>query len=167
MAKTGRSWGEWLAVLDAEGCVSMSHREIVKVIAGKFAVEPWWQQTVTVGYERARGLREPNETSQGFGASASRTVAAGIDDLWHAWNDTAARRRWLPDQITVRKASSPKSMRITWHDGTDVQVWFTGKGPGKSSVSIDHRKLLQADVERVKRYWKGRLDALKTLLEGE
>lgn len=163
-AKTGRSWDEWLASLDAEGCATMSHGEIVKVVADHFDVGPWWRQTVTVGYERARGLRQLNETAQGFGASASKTVNAGVDALWHAWDDAETRKRWLPEVVTVRKATAPKSMRITWHDGSDVQAWFIDKGAGKSSVSVDHRKLEQSDVAPMKALWKDRLGALKELL---
>lgn len=166
IAKTGRSWDEWIAVLDAAGCASMKHPAIVKVVSGTFDVGPWWRQTVTVGYERARGLREVNETPQGFAASASKTVNAGIESLWHAWADANARRRWLPEPVTVRKAAASRSMRITWHDGTDVQAWFTDKGAGKSSVAVDHRKLQQPDVASMKALWKERLAALKQLLEG-
>ncbi|MBA3889457.1 MAG: hypothetical protein H0X64_02905 [Gemmatimonadaceae bacterium] len=164
-AKTGRSWEEWITALDAEGCAAMSHGDIVSVIAGKFTIGPWWQQTVTVGYERARGLRQVNETTKGFGASASKTINVGVDALWHAWDDAKTRRRWLPDHLTVRKATASRSMHITWDDGTDVQAWFTDKGPGKSAVSVEHRKLQQADVARVKAHWKERLDAMKRLLE--
>ena len=68
---------------------------------------------------------------------ASKTVNAGIDDLWRAWDDAATRQRWLPEAVTVRKASAPKSMRVTWADGSDVQAWFTDKGADKASVSVD------------------------------
>lgn len=166
VAKTGRSWAEWIAALDAAGCAGMKHAEIVRAVSDTFDVGPWWRQTVTVGYERARGLRQLHETSKGFAASASKTVAADVGTLWQAWEEVTRRREWLPDELRVRGSSRLKSMRITWHDDTDVQAWFTDKGPGKSAVSVDHRKLRQHDVEPMKAFWKARLAALKELLEG-
>jgi hypothetical protein len=165
VAKTGRSWAQWIAALDAAGCAAMNHAEIVKVVSGSFDVGPWWRQTVTVGYERARGLRQVHETTKGFAASGSKTVNAGIERLWQAWDDEDTRRLWLPEDVTVRKATAMKSIRLTWHDGSDVQGWFTDKGAGKSSVSVDHRKLQQAAVESTKAFWRARLAALKVLLE--
>lgn len=163
--KTGRTWDEWIRVLDAEGCATMTHREIVAVVGDRFDVGPWWQQMVTVGYERARGLRGVHETTQGYQVGASKTVGVPLEALWRAWSDTRTRRRWLADDFTVRKATEPKSMRITWHDGSDVQVLFYAKGDAKSQVTVDHRKLPQPRVDEVKAFWKERLGALRAQLE--
>lgn len=57
-AKTGKSWAQWFAVLDAAGANKMSHKEIVAYLRDNHDIGSWWQQMVTVGYEQARGLRE-------------------------------------------------------------------------------------------------------------
>ena len=143
----------------------MTHREIVAVVGGRFGVGPWWQQSVTVGYERARGLRQVHETASGYQVGVSRTLRADLDAVWRAWNDARAREHWLPPGLTVRKATEPKSMRITWHDGSDLQVMFYGKGAGRTQVTVDHRKLSAAQVPEMKAWWNERLDALKAIVD--
>jgi hypothetical protein len=42
------------------------------------------------------------------------------------------------------------------------------KGPGKSQVAVEHRKLGRVDaVAKTKEYWKAALERLKVLLECE
>jgi hypothetical protein len=72
-AKTGKNWNEWFTILDKAGAKEMSHQEIVKFLNSKHEVGPWWQQTVTVTYEQARGLREKHEKPGGYQISVSRT----------------------------------------------------------------------------------------------
>ncbi len=165
--KTGRSWAEWFALLDDARAHTLSHPEIVKLLARQ-DVGPWWRQMLAVGYERARGLREKHETTDGYQVGASRTIAVPVETLWSAWNDARRRRAWLGAmELTVRKATKPKSMRITWADGSHVDVLFTAKGAAKSSVSVDHRKLPdQQRVQQMRAFWKERLTLLKEKLEG-
>jgi hypothetical protein len=167
-ARTGCDWSEWFAYLDRKKCRTMTHGEIVAVVA-KAGAGPWWQQMVTVEYERARGLREKHETTQGFVAGVSRTVKVPLADLWKAWATPAARKRWLGGAgFHVRKAAEQKSLRVTWLDGaTNVEILFYDKGPGKSLVTVSHSRLASAkDVAKKKAYWKAALTALASRLEG-
>ena len=167
-AATGKTWSEWFEILDAANATAMSHKEIVVHLVEHYQVAPWWQQMLTVAYEQERGLREKHEAASGYQASASRTVAAPVSELFDAWADDRRRAAWLPDPaITIRKATPGKSMRITWVDGkTNIDVYFYAKGSHKSQVSIQHSKLDDADeVTRVKAYWWRALEALKTMLE--
>lgn len=166
MAKTGRNWAEWLATLDAAGCSTMGHGEIVAVLRDQYGVGPWWQQMVTVGYERARGLRAVHQAADGYQVSATKTLAADSATLWRAWTDPAERARWLPQPFDVRKATEGKSIRITWDDGTDVQVLVSTRPNGKTHVAVDHRKLHAQQVDGMKAFWRERLEALKALVEG-
>ena len=84
--------------------------------------------------------------------------------VFHAWADDATRAHWLPDAaITIRKATPPKSLRLTWADGTSVEVGLADKGD-RTAVSVQHTKLPDAAAaERMKAYWAealGRLAAL-------
>src|SRR5690625_4955655 len=101
---TGRGWEEWLDLLDTAGAASLDHKGIVKLVADQ-GVSAWWQQQVAVNYEKMRGLRERHETPDGYQLSKSKTVAAGIDQLFEAWNDSDLRRRWLPEPVEIRKAT--------------------------------------------------------------
>ena len=168
-AKTGKTWAEWFALLDAEGARKLDHKQIVAVLHDKFAVGPWWQQMVTVTYEQARGLRAKHEATSGFQMGASRTIHAPVSQLFKAWKDARTRNRWLNEPgLVIRKATPDKSLRITWADGqTSVDVELYAKGEAKSQVTIQHSKLANAAaVKRQKAYWATALDRLKAHLEG-
>ncbi|HET7042742.1 MAG TPA: SRPBCC domain-containing protein [Gemmatimonadales bacterium] len=166
-AKTGKSWDEWFAILDAAGARSMGHKEIV-TLAGGHGIGPWWRQMVTVTYEQARGMREKHQTVTGYTANASRTIGAPVDRLFEAWSDAALRGRWLPDaELTIRKATPGKSLRISWGDGSNVDVGLIPKGDSKSQIAVEHAKLPDAEaVARAKGYWKQALDRLQAMVEG-
>src|SRR5256885_14968922 len=55
--RTGRTWVEWVRLLDMQHAAEKPHREIVQYVASLGAGN-WWSQMVTVGYERIRELRE-------------------------------------------------------------------------------------------------------------
>src|SRR3954453_23675839 len=80
---TGKTWLQWLKLLDAAGCKTMDHKQIVAVVSKQFAIGPWWQQMVTVGYEKARG-RQKGERPDGFSFSLSKTIATSADAIYRA-----------------------------------------------------------------------------------
>lgn len=166
-AKTGRTWRQWVRVLDADGAAAMPHGAIARIVHQKYLVGDWWAQGVTVGYERIKGLRERGQRRNGtFEVSKSRTFNVAVNTLFDAWADDAARRRWLGGvKAIVRTARAPKSMRVQWPDGTLVVVGFTAKAPGRSAVALAHTKLRDRTASgKAKEYWTERLDALGSLL---
>jgi hypothetical protein len=166
-ARTGRTWQEWERVLDAEGAASLAHRDIALLVHERHGVGDWWTQTVTVGYERIKGLRERGQRRGGaYEASKSKTFSVPVKKLFEAWANDATRRRWLEEAgAKVRSATAPKSMRLQWPDGTVVTVWFTAKTEGKSAVAVAHTKLRdQPATVKAKTYWAERLDALASVL---
>jgi hypothetical protein len=168
-AKTGKTWNEWFAILDKAGAKKMSHQEIVKVLNSKHAVGPWWGQMVTVNYERARGLRDKHEKPDGFQISVSRTLNTPLATLYKSFADRKNRSVWLDEQgLAIRKATTNKSMRVSWKDGkTSLEINFYGKEPGKSQVVVQHSKLSDAKTAaRMKTYWSKALDRLRENLKG-
>jgi hypothetical protein len=165
MKATGRTWPEWVAALDAIGAAEMKHRDIARWVHDQTGLD-WWSQSVTVGYERIRGLRDTGQRRGGaYEGSRSRTFAVPVGDLFAAFADEERRRRWLDAPLTIRKATPDRSLRITWDDGTDVQVYLSAKGPGKSAVQVQHCKLPSKEAaEAAKAYWAERLDALGRVL---
>ncbi len=165
--KTGGDWAHWVKVLDKAKATSMPHREIAMHVHERYEIPGWWAQTVTVGYERIKGLRDVGQRRDGtYDANKSKTFAAPIADLYRAFSDSDARALWLPGvELTVRTATPEKSMRVTWPDSTSVEAYFTAKGERKSQVAIQHRKLgSKDDIETVKAYWAERLTALAEML---
>jgi len=169
---TGKSWAQWLKILDSAGGRKMNHKEIVAVLAGEHGVSSWWRQMVTVGYEQARGLREKNQKADGFSASRSKTVAAPVSALYAAWGDARARARWLgagAKSLVVRTSTKNKSIRAGWESGASrVDVTFSAKGTAKSLVSVEHSKLASArDVARMKAFWGEALERLQSAVEAK
>jgi hypothetical protein len=166
-AKTGCSWERWVHALDRHGAGQMSHREIVALVSTKYKVDSWWSQTVTVGYERIKGLRARGQRRDGtYEASKSRTFNVPVTTLYDAWSDAVARHRWLDGtKVKVRTATAPKSMRLDWDDRSIIAVGFTAKGKSKSSVAVQHTKLPDRQTaDQVKKYWSDKLDALGGVL---
>jgi hypothetical protein len=169
-ANTGCTWERWVKALDRTEAYTWPHREIAKHVMEKYKIPSWWAQTVTVGYERIKGMRAIGQRRDGsFEASKSKTLAVPLARLYRAFVDTRTRGRWLPGvNLTVRTATREKSMRITWPDKTSVEVGFMRKAPGKSLVALTHSKLPDHDsITRMKRYWTERLGALEEVLAAE
>ncbi len=166
-AKTGCTWERWVRALDRVEAYDWPHREIAAYVHTKYKVPDWWTQTVTVGYERIKGLRERGQRrGGGFEATKSKVFGVPLRRLYRAFADKRSRARWLADvDLTVRTATRDKSMRITWPDQTSVELYFAGKGAARSQVAIQHRKLPdKAAATRVKQYWAQRLAALGEVL---
>ena len=163
-AKTGCTWERWVAALDYHGADAWSHRAIADFVHEKYKVPDWWTQMVTVGYERIKGLRERGQRrGGGYEATKSKVFAVPLGRLYRAFADKRTRSRWLPGvDLAVRAATANKSMRITWTDGTSVELWFMTKGSAKAQVQIEHRKLAdKAGAARMKQYWTERLAVLE------
>lgn len=168
--QTGRSWDDWVRLLDSHDAMKMSHGAVARLVHDEYGVRDWWSQTVTVGYERLKGLRERGQRLNGaYEASKSKTFNVPVARLFAACADAAARRQWLDAaEVTVRTATRPKSLRLQWPDGTIVALWFTAKGAAKSSLALAHTKLTtKAAMEQAKLDWAARLDALARFLAGD
>ena len=164
---TGRDWPQWVEALDAADAREMPHREIAQHVHQTWDIPGWWAQTVAVGYERVKGLREIGQRRSGsYEANKSKTLPVAVDELYRAFSDEGTRDRWMPGvEMTIRKQTQDKSMRITWADETSVEIYFWAKGEAKSQVQIQHRKLAsKAAAEAVKEFWAERLAALTKIL---
>jgi hypothetical protein len=159
--KTGRSWAEWVRVLDDARASEMPHREIAQFVSS-LGTPSWWTQMVTVGYERIRGLREKGQRRGGlYEAGKSRTFNVPIEKVYDAFANARRRRRWLNARVTVRSATANKRMGLTWDDDTRVEITFTSKGSGRSVVTVVHQKLPNKPaVEAMKKTWAEHLDRL-------
>lgn len=168
-ARTGRTWKEWVRVLDGDGADKLAHRDIAKIVKDTHGVGPWWSQMVTVGYERIKGLRDYGQRRDGaYEANKSRTFNVPVETLFDACDNAAMRRRFLlGTKVTVRSATKPRSMRLQLEDGAKVTLWFTSKGPGKSSLAVTQVGLPdRAAIDNCKQFWNERLVALAALLKG-
>jgi hypothetical protein len=165
-AKTGCTWERWTHALDYVGAHAWPHRKIADYVHKTWKVPDWWTQTVTVGYERIKGIRAIGQRRDGsYEASKSKTFPVSLARLYKSWSDTRLRAKWLPDALTVRSATPQKYMRIVWSDETLIQLVFSRKGDAKSAVAVQHTKLPdRAAVTKMKAFWEARLNALAEAL---
>jgi hypothetical protein len=166
---TGAGWEAWFALLDRWGARQRRHGEIAAHLVDDHGVPGWWSQAITVWYERARGLRLKHQQADGFTVYASKTVAVPLDDVFDAFVDARARRKWLTDGAMRMRTSQPgRTARFDWEGGpTRVSVAFDEKGPAKVTVSVAHERLPDPDeAETAKAAWRARLVDLRSFLEG-
>jgi hypothetical protein len=166
--RTGRGWEEWFDLLDEWNAAERSHKDIATWLREEQGVDGWGAQSVTVSYERARGLRAVGERPEGFSVTAQKTVAVPVDRLYEAFVDESVRKRWLPGgELRERTATRPKAARFDWDDDeTRVVVWFTAQGDAKSTVALEHERLSDAEeADRMKAFWRERVAVLKQVLE--
>lgn len=163
-AATGRTWAEWYARLDEVGAAARSHKEIVAILRENHDLSAWWQQSIAVNYEKARGLRQEHQKPSGFEISRSKTVSARPERVFTMFSEEDFRRAWLGNHpMEVRTANAHRSLRFTWgEDGTIVAVMFMPKGEARCQVSVNHGNLPDAEAAgRMKAFWGEALGRLE------
>jgi uncharacterized protein YndB with AHSA1/START domain len=167
---TGRSHAEWFELLDAWGATAHTHTEIAEWLSSAHGAPSWWRQSITVDYERARGMRGRHQMADGFRVSVSRTVTVPPDRALAAFVDDATLRRWLPGApMEPRPTRAKLTARFDWSDpASRVVVNIAPKGTDRSIVAVTHERIPDAAVaERLKAGWRDRLGHLKAFLEAE
>ena len=163
VSKTGKNWKQWFGIIDKAGGQKMTHQEIVKLLNSKYNVGPWWCQMVTVTYEQQTGRREVYQKADGYQISVSRTLDLPLSVLYSFFAKEDIRNEWLGEEgLSIRKATTNKSMRLTWKDGKSVlEFGFYPKNNDKTQVVVQHSKLANANAAaRMKTYWTKALDRL-------
>ncbi|MGW1085781.1 DUF4287 domain-containing protein [Streptomyces sp. NPDC002596] len=170
--RTGRDWDDWFSVLDAWDATRHTHAEIAAHLRTEHGMDGWYAQSVTVGYEQERGLRQVGQSSTGdWRTSASRTVAAPAERVLAAFTDPALRGDWLPDAGLILRTHRPaRSLSADFADSGAatgrLAVRVTALPDGRTQLGLAHEKLAGAEaVATYRAFWKDRLNALKALLE--
>lgn len=185
---TGKSAEHWYKLLDKWGAPTKGHKAIATHLS-ELGVSPWWSQTVTVEYERDRGLREVHQTTRGFEATVNRTLAHDADTVWAALTEPARMNKWWStktkqelkvggkysngdgDQGTFVTIKPGKKLTFTWdnpqyYPGSLVVFDLWPKDGGKTLLRVTQSKLPdQAAVDQQKEGWSWAMDSLKAYLE--
>ncbi|GII01625.1 hypothetical protein [Planobispora takensis] len=167
--RTGRSHEEWFALLDAWGATGRTHGEIARRLVEEHGVEGWWAQSITVAYERARGLRAPGQSRTGdFSISAGKIINVPAERVIEAFTDDDLRARWLSGApFEIRTSRPGKSVTANWEGRAALTIGVIAKGGKKTQLGLQHGKLPDAaTAAEMKTYWRERVTALKRLLEG-
>lgn len=144
-AGTGRTWEQWFELLDAAGAAQWKHPQIAAWLRETHAVPAWWCQTVTVGFEQARGMRLPGQRADGsFEVGASKTIAGEQSAVLDAVIATVAAAVGSP----VSQSRSAAYPTARWNLG-DRGFLLARANPtknGKTSVSLTHSGIAEADL---------------------
>jgi hypothetical protein len=166
-AKTGRNWNQWFILLDKAGAAKLGHTAIAELLSSECGVSGWWSQTVTVEYERARGLRNVHETADGYSVSVTKTIATTLPKLYAASAETKQRAKWLPKgSLKISSQTKDKYINGAWKDSARLNIGFYAKGEGKAQIAVQVSKLAKkADIEAERTVWKAALARLQEQLE--
>lgn len=121
MQATGKEWKEWVEIIDNEGGATMTHKEIARMLFEKKYIESgWWCQSVTVGYEYAKGRRVVGETKDaGFEVGAQKVVYQPVEKVWNFLLSPKGLHLWLGNISTLElKEKSPYETK----DGTTGEI---------------------------------------------
>ena len=189
---TGRGWKEWIDLLDQEGAREKSHREIAAMLVDRDYIEEgneWWAQSVTVGYEYAKGRRVTGQTADaGFQMGAQKTLPVTAEKLWEWLTSSDGMPVWLGSGVEdmslekgaryrtnegtngeIRSVYQAEKLRLTWQPAdwdneTTLQLYLNDKGD-RTALGFHHEKLADADQRaEMKKHWKGVLQDIKAAL---
>jgi hypothetical protein len=94
-AATGRSLTEWFDYLDKWGAREKGRRETGVHLYQDLRLDPWWQSTITVEYENARGMREKDGRLKGYNICVTKTLNAPVEKVFSAWTSSSELNRWF------------------------------------------------------------------------
>ena len=167
---TGRGWQAWFGCSTSGARRRRTHTEIARWLREEHAVDGWYSQSITVGYERARGLRAPGEHADGFAITASRTIAVPVERLFEAFDDEDAARALAAGRGAARAHGDGAEVRPLRLGGRLDPRHRRVRRPAasaKSRVALSHERLPDADTaDEMKAFWRERLTALKAAARG-
>jgi SH3-like domain-containing protein len=180
--RTGHGLDYWFEVLDRFGAVTKGHTATARHLHDAHGVDGWYAQSVTVAYERARGVRAANQRCDGaFEVSVSKMIAADVPAIVRAMTSPRLRARLSstdPDLVPalahalaapaskgfVVRADGLGRYRYRW-GSTTVQFYLVPRSPGKVSAVVTNMKLASGElVERRRQAWRDFLQSLAELV---
>lgn len=172
---TGRSWDQWVEVIDAGPGRDATHTTIAAWVHANSSIGHWWSQSVTVGYERITGKRLPGQMPDGtFTLAQSRTLPIDPDGLRQLLDDERSLTALMPNMIATRK-SKPGVKAPRYHltdlaldleegQGPDMgvlQLMFDASG-AKTKFTVTHEKLPNPGaLDAWREYWSRWLDIVE------
>ena len=185
---TGYDWAEWKSILDRAGAKNWNHKEIVAYLKENYKLSGWWQQTVTVAYEKAEGRRVVGQTAEtGFQVGVQKTFPLGIDEAWALLSSRKGIACWLGKvsglslaegkiyetesgiEGEIRVVKPGNRIRLTWHKPgmkrpATLQITLVESTSEKTSIRVHLEHLPSQKVrEEMKSRWRGVLGDLAEL----
>jgi len=154
---TGRDRAEWFALLDQAGAATWKHKDIASWLVTEHGVDGWWAQGVTVGYEQARGIRQPGQRQDGtFEASVSRTVELNTADALRALAAVVTAELDV-EPLALNVTAKHPTARFPLDGGEYVLATVSPLANGRSSIGLTWGRMPDgsrlADVKASMRQW--------------
>lgn len=182
---TGKTWQEWLLLLDLAEAEEKSNSGIVEIIAASGAVSPWWRQTIATHYRRARQHKVVGQTDgAGFEVGAQQTLPLSQMALWNVLTTPHGLTCWLGEASefaltvgakytladgthgVIRLLNPPAQIRMTWQPvdwaaHSTLQIRLIAGGDEQTSLRIHQERLPnEAARLRMRQHWQSVLNTL-------
>lgn len=176
---TGKSWDQWIEILDRLGAREMTHRNIVLHLQKKYRLTPWWQQGVTLGYEIHIGRRVEGQNGKGlFTTTTTKTLKAPASAVWKWLNSAEGQSLWLkplsefklkPKAVfeteegvfgEVRTMLVNRRARLRWQEDTwerpsILQIYLVPRKNGTCILCFTHENLATGRLRlQMRDYWR-------------
>jgi uncharacterized protein YndB with AHSA1/START domain len=187
---TGKSWRQWVDILEKVGGRVLTHQEIVKLLKTKYKLKPWWQQQVTCGYEEHIGRRLPGRNGKGlFSATITKTLKFDQKSVWRFLASQEGIQIWLNPMSDfvlapknsfeveggifgeVRTIKAPTRVRMTWQDSdwdktTVFQIYVIPKGKNRSMLVFNHDNIVTAAIKAsLRQRWRKAIEDIDDFLK--
>ena len=185
-AKTGESFAEWFAVLDAFDGLKKGRRESVSHMYDTVTKDPWWPTTIYVEYERHKGNVKKDGLAEGYTICVTKNIAAPVPKTYAAWNSRFAEffgdngKEDLTERGSIScdagckgtftRIRPEKDLRFTWeHPGitapVTVDVMFQDN-KGKTLMNVMTSRIqTRGESDGLRNAWTDALNRLKAIAE--
>lgn len=160
---TGRPRDEWHGLLDAAGASGWNHTEIARWLVDEYGVDGWWAQGITVGFEQARGMRQPGQQADGtFSASVTKTIRAPKAAVLQAIIEAVSAQLGQPASVNP----DAKYATARWVDGQErVLASVSQSKPDRVLAGIDRSRMGEPATAATKDALRGWLESALDSLE--
>ncbi len=185
---TGKTWDQWVSLLEKAGARSWTHQEIVAFLKKKHKLGPWWQQGVTLGYELAIGRRIEGQNAKGeYSLTVTKSLHVDAKKVWKLFVSEEGQAIWLQPLFSVvikskatfetqdgffgeiRTMKKDRRIRMTWQDpnwekSTTLQVMIVQRANGNSILAFDHGKIKDLRIQaKLRARWRKAADEFAVL----
>ena len=160
---TGRIRVDWHGLLDAAGASGWGHTQIARWLVDEHGVDGWWAQGITVGFEQARGMRQPGQQADGtFSTSVTKTIRAPKAAVLQAIVETVSA------QLGAPASTNPDAKYATarWVDGEErILASVSQSKPDRVLAVIDRSRMGEPATAATKDVLRGWLESALTTLD--
>lgn len=172
---TGKSWDEWIEIIDKEGGEKLTHKEIARLLYDKKYIENgWWCQQVTVGYEYAKGRRKVGETlTQGYEIGVQKMLPVNKEKLWKFLNSKRGKEIWSKDiEYEMRTVKDGERLRMKWkrpewksYSTLQITLFCPRNTEEKTNINFHQERLPSLKARsQMRDHWKKKLEEIAKAL---